>query len=144
MLVLGDKIKFYYFFFMEDWNFCQIVQWYYDYNNFYIVQDVKKDWNLIMLGIVVFFGCIEEKYSNIIIDLLINFGKFVYDGINGKIMYIVIVIKVEKDDVGNVIKYDMMYGWNFCNFVFWIMVNYDGLGSYVKKYVKFLFGNWNQ
>jgi hypothetical protein len=142
--VLGDKTKFHYPSFTEDRNSRQIAQWYYDHNNFHIVQDANKDRNLITPGTVVFFGRTEEKYSNITIDLLTNPGKFVHDGTNGKIMHIAIVTKVEKDDAGNVVKYDMMHGRNSRNFASRTTANYDGPGSYAKKHAKFPFGNWNQ
>jgi hypothetical protein len=144
MSVLGDKTKFHYPSFTADRNSRQIAQWYYDHNNFHIVQNAIADRNLITPGTVVFFGRTEEKYSNITIDLLTNPGKFVHDGTNGKIMHIAIVTKVEKDDAGNVIKYDMMHGRNSRNFASRTTANYDGPGGYGKAYAKFPFGNWNQ
>jgi hypothetical protein len=144
MSVLGDKTKFHYPSFTEDRNSRQIAQWYYDHNNFHIVQNAIADRNLITPGTVVFFGRTEEKYSNITIDLLTNPGKFVHDGTNGKIMHIAVVTKVEKDDAGNVVKYDMMHGRNSRNFASRTTANYDGPGGYGKAYAKFPFGNWNQ
>ncbi|MEQ8706527.1 MAG: hypothetical protein RIC19_21530 [Phaeodactylibacter sp.] len=144
MSVLGDKTKFHYPTFSKDRNSRQIADWYYRHDNLHIVQDANKDRNLITPGTVVFFGRTEEKYSNITIDLLTNPGKFVHDGTNGKIMHIAIVTTVEKDDAGNVIKYDMMHGRNSRNFASRTTANYDGPGSYAKKHAKFPFGNWNQ
>lgn len=144
MSVLGDKTKFHYPSFTEDRNSRQIAQWYYDHNNLHIVQDAYVDRNLITPGTVVFFGRTEEKYSNINIDLLTNPGKFIHDGTNGKIMHIAIVTTVERDDAGNVVKYDMMHGRNSRNFASRTTANYDGPGGYGKAYAKFPFGNWNQ
>lgn len=144
MSVLGDKTKFHYPSFTEDRNSRQIAHWYYDHNNLHIVQDAYVDRNLITPGTVVFFGRTEEKYSNINIDLLTNPGKFIHDGTNGKIMHIAIVTTVERDDAGNVVKYDMMHGRNSRNFASRTTANYDGPGGYGKAYAKFPFGNWNQ
>jgi hypothetical protein len=144
MSVLGDKTKFHYPTYTEDRNSRQIAQWYYDHNNFHIVQDANLDRNLITPGTVVFFGRTEEKYSNITIDLLTNPGKFVHDGTNGKIMHVAIVTTVEKDDAGNLIKYDMMHGRNSRNFASRTTANYDGPGGYKTTHAKFPFGNWNQ
>ena len=144
MSVLGDKTKFHYPSYSEDRNSRQIADWYYRHNNLHIVQDANADRNLITPGTVVFFGRTDEKYSNITIELLTNPGKFVHDGTNGKIMHVATVTKVEKDDDGNVISYDMMHGRNSRNFASRTTANYDGPGSYAKQHARFPFGNWNQ
>ena len=144
MSVLGDQTKFHYPTYEGDRNSRQIADWYYRHDNLHIVQDANKDRNLITPGTVVFFGRTEEKYSNITIDMLTNPGKFVHDGTNGKIMHVAIVTKVEKDDAGNLIKYDMMHGRNSENFASRTTANYDGPGGYGPTHAKFPFGNWNQ
>ena len=144
MSVLGDKSKFHYPSYTKDRNTRQIAQWYYDHNNLHIVQDANADRNLITPGTVVFFGRTDERYSNITIDKLTNPGKFVHDGTNGKIMHVAIVTTVEKDDAGNVVKYDMMHGRNSRNFASRTTANYDGPGGYGKAFAKYPFGNWNQ
>ncbi|MEM6397997.1 MAG: hypothetical protein AAF741_16725 [Bacteroidota bacterium] len=144
MSVLGDDTRFHYPTYTADRNSRQIADWYYRNNNLHIVQDANRDRNLITPGTVVFFGRTEEKYSNINIDLLSNPGVFVHDGTKGKIMHIAVVTKVEKDDAGNVVKYDMMHGRNSRNFASRTTANYDGPGSYAGQHAKFPFGNWNQ
>ncbi len=142
--VLGDKSKFHYPAYAADRNSRQIANWYHENGNLHIVQDAMADRNLITPGTVVFFGRTDERYSNITIELLTNPGKFVHDGTNGKIMHVAIVTKVEKDDTGNVVKYDMMHGRNSRNFASRTTANYDGPGGYGKAFAKFPFGNWNQ
>jgi len=144
MKVMGDKSKFHYPSFAEDRDSRQIAHWYYEHDNLHIVQDAKAESHLITPGTVVFFGRTEEKYSDITIDLLTNPGKFVHDGTNGKIMHVAIVTKVEKDEGGKVVKYDMMHGRNSRNFASRTTANYDGPGSYARQHAKFPFGNWNQ
>lgn len=144
MSVLGDESKFHYPSYSKDRNSRQIANWYHENGNLHIVQDAMADRNLITPGTVVFFGRTEEKYSNLTIDLLTNPGKFVHDGNNGKIMHVAVVTQVEKDDAGNVIKYDMMHGRNSRNFASRTTANYDGPGGYAKAFAKYPFGNWNQ
>jgi hypothetical protein len=122
----------------------QIADWYYNNGNLHIVQDGLADRNKIKPGTVIFFGRTDESYSNIDIDLLTNPGKFVHDGIKGKIMHIAVVTSVEKDDQGNVAKYTMMHGRNKRHPASRSSGNWDGPASVGQKFKKFPFGNWNQ
>ncbi len=144
MSVLGDPSKFHYPSFTEDRNSRQIAHWYHKHNNLHLVQDAQAESHLITPGTVVFFGRTDERYSDITIDFLTNPEKFSHDGTNGKIMHVAIVTKVEKDEGGKVIKYDMMHGRNSRNFASRTTANYDGPGGYGEAFAKFPFGNWNQ
>jgi len=141
---LADQSKYIFPSFRDQRNSRQIADWYYRHNNLLIIQDPMAERNKIRPGSVMFFGRTDEHYPNIDIDLLSNPGKFVHDGVKGKIMHIAVVTSVEKDEAGNVVKYTIMHGRNKRYPASRSSGNYDGPGGFAKAFANFPFGNWNQ